>query len=90
MRPVPNKEPKKTGNGEESIMVAEEKDIFDLVPHQWQRVSKILTSQEGVLSQALPGDYVRFMKSIGGHGGHWLYVNDFQVIIQMFPMERNL
>ena len=90
MRPISNKQPDETATGEESKMIAEDKDIFDFAPHVEQEVSKALTSKESILSEALPGDYLRFMKNIGGGGAHRLYVTDFQTIIQMFPNERNL
>ena len=74
---------------EESIMISEDRDIFDLAPHYEKRVSKVLTSKEGVLSNALPGDYIQFMKNVGGGGGHRLIVNDFKVLIEMIQHEKN-
>ena len=75
---------------EETIMISEDRDIFDLAPHYEERVSKVLTSEEGVLSNALPGDYIQFMKNVGGGGGHRLIVKDFKVLIEMVPHEQNL
>ena len=65
-------------------MIAEDLNIFDLAPHREQSVSKVLTSNESILNKVLPGDYIRFMKNVGGGGGHHLYVKDFCVIIEMF------
>ena len=73
---------------EESIMISEDQDIFDLAPHYEERVSKVFTSEEGVLSNALPGDYIQFMKNVGGGGGHRLIVKDFKVLIEMVPHEQ--
>ena len=91
MRPISNKQPDDkgwdwdwTGTGEVSKMIAEDKDIFDFAPHIEQEVSKVITSKESILSEALPGDHLRFMKNIGGGGAHRLYVSDFQAVIQIF------
>lgn len=70
-------------------IISEDLDIFDLAPHHEKRVLKVLSVQEGVLKNALPGDYIRFMKNVGGGGGHRLVVKDFKVIIEMFPSDRD-
>ena len=72
-----------------SIMISEDRDIFDLAPHYEERVAKVLTSQDGVLCKARPGDYIHFIKNVGGGGGHRLIVNDFEVLIEMFQHENN-
>ena len=72
-----------------SIMISEERDIFDLAPHYEERVTKVLTSQDGVLRKARPGDYIQFIKNVGGGGGHRLIVKEFEVLIEMFPHENN-
>ena len=71
-----------------SIMISEDRDIFDLAPHCEEKVTKVLTSQDGVLSNARPGDYIQFMKNVGGGGGHRLIVKDFKVLIEMFSLEH--
>ena len=65
-------------------MIAEDLNIFDLAPHREESVSKVLTSNESILNKILPGDYIRFMKNVGGGGGHRLHVKDFCAIIEMF------
>ena len=65
-------------------MIAEDLYIFDLAPHREESVSKVLTSNESILNKILPGDYIRFMKNVGGGGGHRLHVKDFCAIIEMF------
>ena len=60
-----------------SIMISEDRDIFDLAPQYEERVAKVLTSQDGVLRKARAGDYIQFIKNIGGGGGHRLIVKDF-------------
>ena len=72
-----------------AIMISEDRDIFDLAPHYEERVAKVLTSQDGVLRKARPGDYIQFIKNVGGGGGHRLNVKDFNVLIEMFPHENN-
>ena len=72
-----------------AIMISEDRDIFDLAPHYEERVAKVLTSQDGVLCKARPGDYIQFIKNVGGGGGYRLIVKDFKVLIEMFPHEHN-
>ena len=70
-------------------MISEDRDIFNLAPHHEERVAKVLTSQDGLLRKARPGDYILFIKNVGGGGGHRLIVNDFVVLIEMFPHGNN-
>lgn len=69
----------------ESEMIAEDLNLFDIAPHDEENCLKVLTSQDHILKNALPGDYIRFMKNVGGGGGHRLHVNEFRALIQLFP-----
>ena len=66
-------------------IVTEDLNIFDVAPHEEQKAEKILTRNDDVVSNAQSGDYFRFMKNVGGGGGHRLVVTEFNVIIQISP-----
>ena len=74
---------------QESEMIAEDDDLFDIAPHDELNCTKVLTFQDSILKNALPGDYIRFMKYVGEGGAHRLLVNKFRVLIQMFPNYRH-
>lgn len=67
----------------EPQVVTEDKNIFDIAPHNEQKAVKILTSNDDIVSKAQSGDYFRFMKNVGGGGGHRLVVTEFNVIMQI-------
>ena len=69
----------------ESKIIAEDLDLFDIAPHDEESCTKVLTGKDSILINALPGDYIRFMKNVGGGGGHRLIVNEFRALIQLFP-----
>ena len=92
MRPTPDNKRNCTGSdrkGEfqfivsEPQIVTEDKNIFDIAPHEEQKAVKILTSNDDIVSNAQSGDYFRFMKNVGGGGGHRLVVTEFNVIMQI-------
>ena len=66
-------------NLNESECILEEIDLFKIAPHKATEVYSILTHDENIIKSAQKGDYFRFMKNIGGGGGHELIVNDFKV-----------
>ena len=68
-----------------SIMISEDSDTFDLAPHCEERVAKVLTSQDGLLRKARPGDYIQ-IKTFGGEG-NYRYLPEYEVLIEMFPHE---
>ena len=67
----------------EPQIVAEAKDIFEVAPHDETETMKILTTKDNIISSAQAGDYFRFMKNVGGGGGHGLFVKKFNVVMQM-------
>ena len=72
----------------EPEIVAEDRDIFGVSPHQITKAVKILTSEHKIIHSAQTGDYFRFIRNQGGgawnqRGGYIsLHVKDFRVIMQ--------
>jgi len=64
-------------------IIDEDKDIFDIAPHEEKTCKKALTQNNSIVKSALPGHFFRFMKNIGGGGGHQLHVRRFEAIIEM-------
>ena len=63
-------------------LVVEHRNTFGIAPHKSQNATKTLTRRDNVLKVARCGDYFRFMKNVGGGGGHQLEIRNFKVIIQ--------
>ena len=59
-------------------MIAEKSQIFGIAKHNWDIVKTVL-EDDLVLKLAQEGDFFRFMRNIGGGGGHELYVKNFRV-----------
>ena len=64
-------------------IITEDQNIFDVAPHEEQKAVKILTRNDDIVSNAQRGDYFRFMKNVGGGGGHRLVVTEFNVVMQI-------
>ena len=65
-----------------SELVVEHRNTFGIAPHKSENATKTLTRDDNVLEVARCGDYFRFMKNIGGGGGHELEIRNFKVILQ--------
>ena len=59
------------------------KDLCGLAPHKWGNVNKDLTRSDTVISNFRPGDHFRFMRHIGGGGGHSLHVRNFKALVEL-------
>ena len=64
--------------GREGEMVAERRDFFGLAEHHDTSGRLEMDESEAVVSRARPGDWYRFMRRVGGGGGHRLYVSGFR------------
>ena len=69
-------------NSEASVIV-EDITKLDAAPHQEEQYSRVLTINDDIVRISQPGDFLRFMKNVGGGGGHKLHVRKFRVIIQL-------
>lgn len=61
-------------------MILECTDIFGMAEHKKTRVSRTLGPNHVFIRTAEKGDFIRFMKNVGGGGGHSLYVTNFKVV----------
>ena len=68
---------------ENTEIVVEHRDTFGIAPHEEQNVTKTLSRNEKIVNCAQPGDYFRFMKNVGGGGGHKLFVEEFKAILEI-------
>ena len=65
------------------ILVTDYRDLFGSAPHKLGSACTTLTYDNPIVSLVLPGDYFRFMKNVGGGGGHKLFVEEFKVILEI-------
>ena len=49
----------------------------------YENVNQNLTRNDSVLSEFKPGDHFRFMRNIGGSGGHSLHVRNFKALVEL-------
>ena len=70
MRPVSNGEP---------MEVAEHRRLFGIAEH-FETKPSVVIANHPVVTQARPGDFYRFMRYVGGGGGHSLTVKKFRAV----------
>ena len=64
-------------------MIATSKDDFHfLAPHQ-EETHEVVIKDHPVVDKVRKGDKLKFMRNIGGGGGHSLTVNDFKVTLEL-------
>ena len=61
-------------------IIAERRDFFGLAEHKETSAMIVLGRSENVVKLARPGDWYRFMRRVGGGGGHRLHVTGFKAI----------
>ena len=59
------------------------KSLFGTAPHSYENVNQNLTRNDSVVSEFRPGDHFRFMRNIGGGGGHSLHVRNFKALVEL-------
>ena len=64
---------------EDSVMVAEKRRVFGIAKHK-EEESKVEIRNDSILNLAKPGDFYRFMRNVGGGGGHRLDVKKFKAV----------
>ena len=62
-------------------------DLCGTAPHMWSHVRIQLTRQDEVVRRFKPGDSYRFMRNIGGGGGHSLHIQNFKALVQVVNYE---
>ena len=70
----------KSDAGKDSEVVVEKMALFGVAQHAETSGRVELKEDEGVVSQARPGDWYRFMRNAGGGGGHRLTVRGFRAV----------
>ena len=68
---------------EQIIEIAERRQLFGIAEHYWKREHTVICDHP-VVSKARPGDFYRFMRYVGGGGGHELKVRNFRVVVTGF------
>ena len=67
------------GKNKELKMVAEKRRVFGIAKHH-QEEAKAEIVDDDVVALSQPGDFYRFMRSIGSGGGHTLTVKKFRAV----------
>ena len=67
-------------NEKNTEQIAEKRKVFGIARHRWSDTKAKLGENEAVVSNAQAGDFYRFMRNVGGGGGHELIVKRFRVI----------
>lgn len=65
--------------------IAERRQLFGIAEHDWKRERTVICDHP-VVSKARPGDFYRFMRNVGGGGGHKLIVRNFRVVLTGFKI----
>lgn len=63
----------------EPFQIAELWGLFDTAPHREMAANKEVDKDHPVIAKSKKGDFYRFMRRIGGGGGHTLKVKNFRV-----------
>ena len=63
-------------------IVAECRDTFGIAKHK-EEFARAHISNHQIVQMAQPGDFFRFMRNVGGGGGHQLVVKDFEVVAEL-------
>ena len=63
----------------EAEVVAEKRRVFGIAKHSEEKALAEVTT-DPIVTLAQPGDFYRFMRIIGGGGGHSLTVRNFKAI----------
>ena len=66
-------------NSDDPTVVTQHFDLLGTAPHEMEKVVKVLSIEDPIIDMIEPGDYFRFMKNVGGGGGHRLIVKNFNV-----------
>ena len=70
MRPVTDGEP---------IQIAEHRKLFGIAEH-YEKTAEVVIQHHPIVREAEPGDFYRFMRNVGGGGGHKLKVKNFRAV----------
>ena len=68
---------------EGETQVAERRDFFGLAEHKETSARLEMDGRESVVAGARSGDWYRFMRRVGGDGGHRLIVNGFRAVAML-------
>ena len=83
MRPDPGEHPEKGKDEGSRNMVAERRDFFGLAEHTETSARLEMDGTESVVGGARCGDWYRFMRRVGGGGGHELIVRGFRAVVML-------
>ena len=68
--------PSRTG---EPLEIAEDRSLFGIAEHYPKEAHKVIGRDDPVVAKSKKGDFYRFMRFVGGGGGHALEVKNFRV-----------
>ena len=68
---------------DEKVLLASCNSLCGLAKHEWDEVNIYLTKEDALVRDFEPGDRYRFIRNVGGGGGHALYVQNFKVFLEL-------
>ena len=68
---------------DEKVFFASSYFLCGLATHEWDEVNIHLTKEDALVRDFKPGDRYRFVRNVGGGGGHALYVQNFKVFLEL-------
>ena len=66
-------------NPHSAVEVAMKHQLLGIAEHEMKSATSMLT-EDPILQKSVPGDFYRFMRNVGGGGGHSLTVRNFKVV----------
>ena len=66
----------------EEVLVDSRKQFHELAPHEY-REREVVIKEHPVVDLLKKGDKIRFMRAVGGGGGHSLTVKNFKVVVEL-------
>ena len=90
MRPIPKEDPRCRNLPPSHTIIVEHLELFKVAPHVNTYVKSDLTSDHPILNRAIKGDFFRFMKNVGGGGGHSLTIKNFLTSVSIVYKSKQL
>ena len=90
MRPIPKEDPPCRNLPPSHTTIVEYLELFKVAPHVNTCVKSDLTSDHPILNRAIKGDFFRFMKNVGGGGGHSLTIKNFLTSVSIVYKSKQL
>ena len=75
--------PSRTG---EPLQIAEHRRLFGIAENYKKEAHKVVSRDDPLVAKSKKGDFYRFMRFVGGGGGHALKVKNFRVKAKVYQL----